>query len=580
MITLTSDVADLILQRTLGENSLGLNNSINRMTTGYKVNQAKDNAAGYSIITDLSKKISSMLQVQQNTEDGIALLQTAEGGLEEVQKLLERLRDLATQASNGTYDAETREAMQAEADQILEQISQIRESIQYDNQNLYYRENNGNTTKTKSDDTISKNPAGRAAALSGATHVAQLSDDQSIITSHFSNALSSSKSTTTLLEGAEAFAGGETRTITIDGVQYTVKNKLTTANDLSYSKDTSTGELTLIASNFEIRGQEDVSHNIIISGRSNKVYGGKLSDSIQESALRGNTNEFHGGDGDDILILRSSNSLSYGEAGNDILTSYGVANHLFGGDGDDVFNTYASSIRSYGGAGNDIFNIDAVSNYVYGEDGDDSFNIISGTKHTIDGGGGTNNVTGNKDGNTLVNVIGANAFSEAFAAHETKTLTIDGKEYIITNGARAQSLNYKITTSGEIEFSSTIQAAISIKGQVDKSHNVRLSATAITFYGGDMSDIIRSSAGGCVIYAGGGDDIISGVSVDTIYAQSGNNIINAGNYGRVYGGTGKDTITLASYNQVIDASGGCEIIANGHNNTIACLLYTSDAADD
>ena len=134
MITLTSDVADLILQRTLGENSLGLNNSINRMTTGYKVNQAKDNAAGYSIITDLSKKISSMLQVQQNTEDGIALLQTAEGGLEEVQKLLERLRDLAAQASNGTYDAETREAMQAEADQILEQISQIRRYLRYENQ--------------------------------------------------------------------------------------------------------------------------------------------------------------------------------------------------------------------------------------------------------------------------------------------------------------------------------------------------------------------------------------------------------------------------------------------------------------
>ena len=81
MITFGSDVADLILQRTLGENTLGLNNSINRMTTGYKVNQAKDNAAGYSIITDLSKKISSMLQVQQNTEDGIALLQTAEGVL-------------------------------------------------------------------------------------------------------------------------------------------------------------------------------------------------------------------------------------------------------------------------------------------------------------------------------------------------------------------------------------------------------------------------------------------------------------------------------------------------------------------
>ena len=320
MITFGSDVADLILQRTLGENTLGLNNSINRMTTGYKVNQAKDNAAGYSIITDLSKKISSMLQVQQNTEDGIALLQTAEGGLEEVQKLLERLRDLATQASNGTYDAETREAMQAEADQILEQISQIRESIQYDNQNLYYRENNGNTTKTKSDDTISKNPAGRAAALSAVSFSA--------------NALSS------VLEGAEAFAGGETRTITIDGVQYTVKNKLTTANDLSYSKDTSTGELTLIASNFEIRGQEDVAHNLIISGRSNYIYGGSLNDSIQELAYDVcSSNRLYGGAGDDTIILKGQGSYAYGEDGNDTLTAYNGT--LNGGNGDDILNIYA-----------------------------------------------------------------------------------------------------------------------------------------------------------------------------------------------------------------------------------------------
>ena len=246
MITFGSDVADLILQRTLGENTLGLNNSINRMTTGYKVNQAKDNAAGYSIITDLSKKISSMLQVQQNTDDGISLLQTAEGGLEEVQKLLERLRDLATQASNGTYDSDTRESMQAEADQIIEQISQIRDSIKYDNQNLYYKENNVKTSVT-TQSRIMKAQVFSLSAQSGT------------------------------IEGAEAFTGGETRTITIDGVNYTVKNRLSTANDLSYSKDTSTGELTLIASNFEIRGQEDVSHNIIISGRSNKVYGGKLA---------------------------------------------------------------------------------------------------------------------------------------------------------------------------------------------------------------------------------------------------------------------------------------------------------------
>ena len=59
MITFGSDVADLILQRTLGENTLGLNNSINRMTTGYKVNQAKDNAAGYSIINSDKLNVAS-----------------------------------------------------------------------------------------------------------------------------------------------------------------------------------------------------------------------------------------------------------------------------------------------------------------------------------------------------------------------------------------------------------------------------------------------------------------------------------------------------------------------------------------
>ena len=468
MITLGSDVADLILQRTLGENTLGLNNSINRMTTGYKVNQAKDNAAGYSIITDLSKKISSMLQVQQNTEDGIALLQTAEGGLEEVQKLLERLRDLATQASNGTYDAETREAMQAEADQILEQISQIRESIQYDNQNLYYRENNGNTTKTKSDDTISKNPAGRAAALSAVSFSA--------------NALSSA------LEGAEAFAGGETRTITIDGVQYIVKNRLSTTNDLSYSKDTSTGELTLIASNFEIRGQSDVAHNLIISGKSNYIYGGDLADTIQElnsSVCR--ENFIYGNEGDDIINISGANSKAYGGTGDDVLNGNGDLTYIYGEDGNDTLNINNRCTEAQGGEGNDIFNISSVMypNYmIKGGGGDDTFNVLGNLTVTIDGGEGTNIVTGATSDSTLMNVVGANTFAVAFERNETKTLTIDGKEYIVTNTSGAKSLNYKIASSGAIEFSSSEQSSITIKGQSDKSHNVILKSSHMTFYGG------------------------------------------------------------------------------------------------
>ena len=90
MISFGTDVADLILQRTLYDNTLGLNSSIERMTSGYKVNHAKDNAANFSIITDLNTQISSMLQVQQNAADGLSMLQTAEGGLEEIEELLQR----------------------------------------------------------------------------------------------------------------------------------------------------------------------------------------------------------------------------------------------------------------------------------------------------------------------------------------------------------------------------------------------------------------------------------------------------------------------------------------------------------
>ena len=551
MITLTSDVANLILQRTLGENSIGLNNSINRMTTGYKVNQAKDNAAGYSIITDLSKKISSMLQVQQNTEDGIALLQTAEGGLEEVQKLLERLHDLAAQASNGTYDAETREAMQAEADQILEQISQIRESIKYDNQNLYYKENNGvQTAATKSSRSLSRASA-RVSPLAS------------------------------VLEGAEAFAGGETRTITIDGVQYTVKNKLTTANDLSYSKDTSTGELTLIASNFEIRGQEDVTHNLIISGKYNSIYGGDLNDFIAELNNTCISNIIYGAKGDDSLLLKSTNSEAYGEEGNDVLTSYGGSCKVVGGDGDDILNIRDKNTSYFGGVGNDIFNIYESSNSIYGDDGDDTFNIIQGSLNTIDGGAGTNTVTGAVGTNTTINVIGANSGSVSLAKGVEQTVTINGKNYTMSATVSSAEVIYKLDTSGQITFTVNSGSAI-IKGDVNQKHNVYINSTRLTFYGGDKGDTIDGIG---VIYCGKGNNTITTQSTAIIYCGEGNNNIVETVNGNafIYGGSGVNNINITGDINYIEAGSGTmniTISSNAKSNGIYCTNGNLSVVDN
>lgn len=141
-----SDIADMILQSALQDSTIELNNSIEKISTGYKVNHAKDNAANFSIIQDLPTKINSMLQVQQNTENGISLLQTVEGGLEEIQKLLERLRALTNQAANGTYDTKSRNALLQEADAIIKQISQIRVSIEYNGMTLYEKKEDKDDT--------------------------------------------------------------------------------------------------------------------------------------------------------------------------------------------------------------------------------------------------------------------------------------------------------------------------------------------------------------------------------------------------------------------------------------------------
>ena len=138
MLSINTDLQNILLRSTLNKSTLDLNDAVSRMTTGYKVNHAKDNAAGYSIITDLSTRISSMLQVQQNTEDGIALLSTAEGGLQEIQTQLERLRELTMQASTGTYDATTRAKMQTEADSIIKEINRLRKTVEYDGRSLFY----------------------------------------------------------------------------------------------------------------------------------------------------------------------------------------------------------------------------------------------------------------------------------------------------------------------------------------------------------------------------------------------------------------------------------------------------------
>ena len=559
MITFGSDVADLILQRTLGENTLGLNNTINRMTTGYKVNHAKDNAAGYSIITDLSKKISSMLQVQQNTEDGIALLQTAEGGLEEIQKLLERLRDLATQASNETYDADAREAMQAEADEILEQIEQIRNVTSYNGKNLFEIEQNSNTPVSR----LSSSVRSSYPLALMSSRVMSISDEDTV-------------------SGAFDFSSGETKTVTIDGVSYTVTNNASVSASLSYTKDKSTGVLTISANKMTIKGQADVAHNLVINGSSNTVYGGDKNDSLALANANNVNNKLYGGAGDDTFtsVVSDSYNSFYGGDGDDTFNVYGNTG-VFAEAGNDVINlnyniSSSSNVSSYGGDGDDTFNINGNSWYCYGNSGEDTFNIKSGVQNTfVDGGGGTNAINDHGTNTIKINVPNANAYSEFFVAGETKIITVNGKEYTITNTASNDNKNLVYSIKGDtIEFQGTY---FKITGNSEQSHNVKLLSQRMTFTGGNLNDtiIVANTARYAAVYGGSGDDYIENNAADVyMWGQDGNDkIINNGaNSCLIFGGNGDDTVEITKgtghYLDAGDGNDNVTVLGSASNATI------------
>ena len=100
--------------------------AMERLSSGKRINSAKDDAAGMAIATSMTGQVRGMNQAIRNANDGIALAQTAEGSLGEVTNMLQRVRELAVQSSSGTYqDATDRVYMQAEVDQLTAQIDQV-----------------------------------------------------------------------------------------------------------------------------------------------------------------------------------------------------------------------------------------------------------------------------------------------------------------------------------------------------------------------------------------------------------------------------------------------------------------------
>ena len=140
-LTVNTNISSLIAQRSLNNATNGMNTSLERMSTGYKINHSKDNAAGYSIASKWQTQISSLDVAADNAATGMDLLTTAEQTYGLLTSHLQRVRDLTEQAANGTYGSASLKSIQAEVYARLQEISRISANSEFNGIKLMaYRE--------------------------------------------------------------------------------------------------------------------------------------------------------------------------------------------------------------------------------------------------------------------------------------------------------------------------------------------------------------------------------------------------------------------------------------------------------
>ncbi|MDL0430134.1 flagellin [Marinobacter sp. TBZ242] len=133
---INTNVASLSAQNQLNSSQRLNDQALERLSSGLRINSAKDDAAGLAISTRFQSQISGLNVAQRNANDGISLAQTAEGALDELTNIAQRIRDLAVQSSNDTNSTSDRAALNEEVSQLVEEADRIAQTTQFNNQNI------------------------------------------------------------------------------------------------------------------------------------------------------------------------------------------------------------------------------------------------------------------------------------------------------------------------------------------------------------------------------------------------------------------------------------------------------------
>ena len=135
-LTINTNVMSLNAQRNLGQSQSALGKSMQRLSSGLRINSAKDDAAGLAISDRMTAQIRGLNQAARNANDGISMAQTAEGALQESTNILQRMRELAVQSANDTNSDSDRQSLDSEVSQLKEELNRIAKTTTFNGKNL------------------------------------------------------------------------------------------------------------------------------------------------------------------------------------------------------------------------------------------------------------------------------------------------------------------------------------------------------------------------------------------------------------------------------------------------------------
>ena len=238
--------------RMLGVTTNKQAKSTEKLSSGYKINRAADDAAGLSISEKMRKQIRGLTQASSNAQDGISAVQTAEGALNEVQDMLQRMNELAVKAANGTNSEDDRNYIQDEVDQLIKEIDRVSTTTKFNE--TYLLKGDDTTAATVADTKVAEDTAGAAGAAQKYTI------DFSGI-----KAPTEGKSDVSFKVGSKTYsitveAGDDADKIGGKIKDVMDKNKYTDKNDVEYNVTNNGAEITLeAAKNGEVATDDKLS---------------------------------------------------------------------------------------------------------------------------------------------------------------------------------------------------------------------------------------------------------------------------------------------------------------------------------